>query len=189
MSTRRICQPEEYHRKSEFGHPHREDAGAPFEWFTVAHDNGLTDKVAKSVVDSVMSMARGHLHCNGSFKLGGSIKLALTITECGEDGKISGTWVLQDDEQLPAREEDTCEDKGETLGVERVGVAPTPSPSSALPVYYRHGVTQTPQSYISLARNHHRCRNRTRRRSLSRRISSSEEDTVLTTNSPIEIDG
>ena len=82
-----VCHPEEYHRKSEFGHPHRDDVGAPFEWFTVADDHGLTDKVAKGVVDSVMGMARGHLHCNRSFKLGGSIKLALTTSECGEDGK------------------------------------------------------------------------------------------------------
>ena len=75
------------------------DAGAAMGLYVaVAEQHGLTERVVKGVVESVMRVASGNLKTNGSFKLGGSIKLTLKTKkdEGGDHGETIGAWILHD---------------------------------------------------------------------------------------------
>ena len=77
----------------------------------VADLHGMTVEDVKGVVESVIRVARCNLKKNGSFKLGGDIKLTFETekVEYGDGGETSGTWTLRENQAVYDPEEDVGE--------------------------------------------------------------------------------
>ena len=74
----------------------------------VAELHSMTVEDVKGVVESVIRVARCNAKKNGSFKLGGDIKLTFETerVEYGDGGETSGTWTLCENQAVYDPEEE-----------------------------------------------------------------------------------